>query len=303
MIAQESLSAFREAVAQRQADPYSFLMRSNKLPMGLVAEKDGGGAGGAREAKVRVQTAPFGETFGPKAKRKRVSLGVGGVEEMAGRSEGMLEDYRGKLEQTRLVSSGGGVGDNGGTGVGEEENLGDQRGLDDNTGEIATPRDPIFSKGQSRRIWNEAYKVIDSSDVIIQVLDARDPEGTRCRHLERFLKEEAPHKHMIFLLNKCDLVPSKVAVSLTSRLIKFPPPPKAKRRIWCLFLELQDVFHSYSFERKLSINYSLHQYPKLSQDPVQPSGKMDRCSVTALEKKSRLQSPRVPFRNRRPLSS
>ena len=30
-------------------------------------------------------------------------------------------------------------------------------------------RDPKFAKGQSKRIWNELYKVIDSSDVIIQV--------------------------------------------------------------------------------------------------------------------------------------
>lgn len=30
--------------------------------------------------------------------------------------------------------------------------------------------------------------------------------GTRSRHLEHHLKTEAKHKHMILLLNKCDLV-------------------------------------------------------------------------------------------------
>ncbi len=30
-------------------------------------------------------------------------------------------------------------------------------------------RDAVFEKGQSRRIWGELYKVVDSSDVIIQV--------------------------------------------------------------------------------------------------------------------------------------
>ncbi|GMI63665.1 nuclear/nucleolar GTPase 2 [Hibiscus trionum] len=48
----------------------------------------------------------------------------------------------------------------------------------------------------------------DSSDVVVQVLDARDPQGTRCRHLERHLKEHCTHKHMILLLNKCDLIPA-----------------------------------------------------------------------------------------------
>jgi hypothetical protein len=48
--------------------------------------------------------------------------------------------------------------------------------------------------------------------VIIHVLDARDPLGTRCRNVEKYLREEAPHKHLVFVLNKCDLVPTSVAV-------------------------------------------------------------------------------------------
>ena len=67
--------------------------------------------------------------------------------------------------------------------------------------------------GQSKRIWNELYKVIDSSDVIIHVLDARDPLGTRCRKIENFIRKEKPHKHLIFVLNKCDLIPPWATVS------------------------------------------------------------------------------------------
>ncbi|GBM62530.1 Nucleolar GTP-binding protein 2 [Araneus ventricosus] len=53
-------------------------------------------------------------------------------------------------------------------------------------------------------------EVIDSSDVVIQVLDARDPMGTRSKHIENFMKKEKPHKQLIFVLNKCDLVPTWV---------------------------------------------------------------------------------------------
>lgn len=67
-------------------------------------------------------------------------------------------------------------------------------------------RDAIFEKGQSKRIWGELYKVLDSSDVVIQVLDARDPEGTRCKFLEQHIRKNARHKHLLLLLNKCDLV-------------------------------------------------------------------------------------------------
>ena len=30
--------------------------------------------------------------------------------------------------------------------------------------------------------------------------------------IEKYIREEAPHKHLIFVLNKCDLVPTGVAV-------------------------------------------------------------------------------------------
>lgn len=79
-------------------------------------------------------------------------------------------------------------------------------------------RDWIFGAGQSKRIWAELYKVIDSSDVLIQVLDARDPMGTRCPHVERFLKKEKTHKHLVFVLNKCDLVPVWVTVRSARQL-------------------------------------------------------------------------------------
>jgi len=66
------------------------------------------------------------------------------------------------------------------------------------------------NKGESQRIWQEMYKVLDSSDVIIEVLDVRDPNGTRNMFLERHACKNFPHKHFILLLNKCDLVPSWV---------------------------------------------------------------------------------------------
>lgn len=148
------------------------------------------------QAKMTVETSPFADTFGPKAQRKRVKLNVGSLSDLAGESVKMHDNYLDRLEQAKLLS-----------GTSGEAETNDENGV------LTSAREPVFSKGQSKRIWNELYKVIDSSDVVIHVLDARDPLGTRCRSVEKYIKEEAPHKHLIFVLNKCDLVPTKVAVS------------------------------------------------------------------------------------------
>lgn len=71
-------------------------------------------------------------------------------------------------------------------------------------------RHSVFEKGLSKRIWEELYKVIDSSDVVIYVLDARDPMGTRTFTLEEHIKKNCPSKHFLFVMNKCDLVPTGV---------------------------------------------------------------------------------------------
>lgn len=81
--------------------------------------------------------------------------------------------------------------------------------------------EPIYGKGTSRRIYGELYKVLDSSDVVIHVLDARDPIGTRCDSVISYLKKEKSHKQMIFVLNKCDLVPTWVTVSIPGQIHTF----------------------------------------------------------------------------------
>ena len=50
--------------------------------------------------------------------------------------------------------------------------------------------------------------MVDSSDVIIQVLDARNPLGTRSTQIENYLKKEKPHKQLLIVLNKIDLIPT-----------------------------------------------------------------------------------------------
>ena len=198
VISQNALDSFRQAVAEREKDPYQVLLKTNKLPMSLIRDAENTKNGiKQHQAKIAVESSPFVDTFGPRSQRKRVKLDVGSLEDLADNSVKMHDSYLDNLEEKRLLS-------------GQSEAQIEQTEQD---GELTTAREPIFSKGQSKRIWNELYKVIDSSDVVIHVLDARDPEGTRCRSVEKYIREEAPHKHLVFVLNKCDLVPTSVAVS------------------------------------------------------------------------------------------
>lgn len=65
-----------------------------------------------------------------------------------------------------------------------------------------------YDQDASRRAYyKEFVKVVELSDVVIQVLDARDPLACRSPEVERFVRRMNPDKRMILLLNKIDLVP------------------------------------------------------------------------------------------------
>jgi nuclear GTP-binding protein len=75
----------------------------------------------------------------------------------------------------------------------------------------------------SRRAYlRELRKVVSSADVILLVLDARDPEGTRSRAVEEMVAR-AGSKKLIFVLNKCDLVPRDVLLGWLAHLRQFHP--------------------------------------------------------------------------------
>ena len=53
-----------------------------------------------------------------------------------------------------------------------------------------------------RAFYREFVKVVDASDVIIEVLDARDPAAYRSPDVERYVRAAGSNKKIILLLNK-----------------------------------------------------------------------------------------------------
>lgn len=51
--------------------------------------------------------------------------------------------------------------------------------------------------------WRQLWRTLDRSDMLVQILDARDPEFYRCRDLEACVRD-LPNKRHLLLINKAD---------------------------------------------------------------------------------------------------
>uniref|UniRef100_A0A8D0G9A1 Guanine nucleotide-binding protein-like 3 n=1 Tax=Sphenodon punctatus TaxID=8508 RepID=A0A8D0G9A1_SPHPU len=66
-----------------------------------------------------------------------------------------------------------------------------------------------LDKNSKKSFCRELRKVIEASDVVLEVLDARDPLGCRCSQLEQIVTQSGANKKLLLILNKIDLVPRR----------------------------------------------------------------------------------------------
>lgn len=59
-------------------------------------------------------------------------------------------------------------------------------------------------------IWRQLWRVLERSDLLVMVVDARDPLFYRCPDLEAYAQEIDEHKKTLLLVNKADLLPFSV---------------------------------------------------------------------------------------------
>jgi nuclear GTP-binding protein len=188
---QKELERYRrtlEEQEQHRGSGVSVLVRNKKLPLSLVKEAFNKTTS---KGEQLLQIESFKDTFGPMRKRKRPTIGTSNMDELINQANENGDNY----DETKDV----------------DYHKNDQIDAKD------AAQHAIFSKGQSKRIWEELYKVIDSSDVLLYVLDARDPNGTRTKFIESYLRKKCPNKHLVFILNKCDLIPT----SMTQKWVKY----------------------------------------------------------------------------------
>ncbi|EJF67375.1 NGP1NT-domain-containing protein [Dichomitus squalens LYAD-421 SS1] len=249
VISQTALDHFRTSLAGKKDDPYSVLLRRNKLPMALL---DDAANPNIRKRSHILETEAFKDTFGPKAQRKKPRLDVGTFEELSKASEAAVEERENATQ-------------------GEDGLAASTSGGDD----FQTHADiiePIYAKGTSRRIYGELYKVIDSSDVIIHVIDARDPMGTLCESVLEFVRKEKAHKQVVLVINKCDLVPNWVTARYIQQLtpryptLAFHASPNHSFGKGSLIQLLRQFSQLHSDKKQISVGFI--GYPNVGKSSV-----------------------------------
>ena len=114
-----------------------------------------------------------------------------------------------------------------------------------------------------RTLFSKFLKSIKDADVILEVLDSRDPLGTRCIKLEKILK----NKRIILVLNKGDLVPFEVLKRWKKALEdKYPVVfISAKKRLG--LSRLWNILRKYKNSKKM-IKVAVIGYPNVGKSTI-----------------------------------
>ncbi|KAM6256726.1 guanine nucleotide-binding protein-like 3 [Porphyrio hochstetteri] len=85
----------------------------------------------------------------------------------------------------------------------------EEAGGKESAGKSKAKTKKLLDKNSKRSFCRELKKVIETSDVVLEVLDARDPMGCRCPQLEQAITASGGDKKLLLVLNKIDLVPKE----------------------------------------------------------------------------------------------
>ena len=227
---------------EKKGSGHSILISGRKLPVSLLKGTD---IKNSKNVKL-LDIESFQDTFGGKAKRKKPKVGSYTYDGLVKKAHEAQNNYDSTkdvdLHKHDMIDA--------------KERTADKR----------------MEAGQSKRIWKELYKVIDSSDVLIQVIDARDPIGTRTKYIEDHLKKNCPNKHMVLILNKCDLIPPSVTSKWLKILSKEYPTLAYKASMMNPFgkgtlIQLLRQFDNFHRNKK-SISIGFIGYPNVGKSSI-----------------------------------
>ena len=72
--------------------------------------------------------------------------------------------------------------------------------LEEDKGLLMTPYE------RNLEMWRQLWRVIERCDLVVQIVDARNPSLFRSPDLEKYVKEVDPRKKNLLLVNKADML-------------------------------------------------------------------------------------------------
>ena len=76
-------------------------------------------------------------------------------------------------------------------------------------------------------VWRQLWRVVERSDIVVQIVDGRDIWFFRCEDIEKYVKEVSPNKGNVLIINKSDLLSEEI------------------RKIWSAFLNSKNIKHMF----------------------------------------------------------
>jgi large subunit GTPase 1 len=101
-------------------------------------------------------------------------------------------------------------------------------------------------------VWRQLWRVVERSDIVVQVVDARDPLTYRSEDLEAYCQELHATKRSLVLLNKADLLPEPL------------------RRAWADYFD--DLGLKYAFWSAKAASEAQEEAQRAAQYNIEPDG-------------------------------
>jgi large subunit GTPase 1 len=96
-------------------------------------------------------------------------------------------------------------------------------------------------------VWRQLWRVIERSDLVVQIVDARNPLMFRSEDLDKYVKEVDPRKENLLLINKADMMTYK------------------QRKAWANYLKGAKIAYRF-FSAQLAKEYNEAQEDQSSDD-------------------------------------
>ncbi|RYP49200.1 hypothetical protein DL769_011113 [Monosporascus sp. CRB-8-3] len=98
-------------------------------------------------------------------------------------------------------------------------------------------------------VWRQLWRVIERSDLVVQIVDARNPLMFRSEDLESYVKDVDPKKENLLLVNKADMMSTK------------------QRRAWATYFKENKIAYSFF---SASLAKQLNEERDLLDEPEEP---------------------------------